>query len=454
MKRFYIIFLVSFLVTFHGWSQQLPLYTQYIFDPYLINPSMVGHSGRPEVNLLYRRQWTEIQDGPKTLQFDAQLPLNKKISLGLNLYNDKTVLLSATSVLMTFGYKVQLATEHKLGFGISGGIFSNHFRVDDVSALDANDPALLNGASNNLAANGQFGVNYSFKNFVLGFSMVNLFDRKTISNEKFQEVKIGQLKDHIFFTSYKFTLVPETWFMQANLAYRISQDNLNYLEGSALVSYKSIVDIGGGYRQNFGPSVILRLHLKRLHAGFSYDFPSNNQQVSTGGSQEMQLKWLFGDEIRVIADNSDSKPEETVEQQQQKPEPNTEEIKTEEPKIVEEKAPINPIQEQTVETKVAEQKVEDNVPIERVEISKQPEPKHLYYVIGTYKSRANAEKFLGQVKRRGVQAEIKESKSGTTPHYFYVHIPQYKMTQVSLDDILQLQEETGFKDAWFTEIDE
>ena len=176
-----ILFVLS--SSLYSMAQQLPLFTQYVFDPYLINPSMVAYKNKPEINLLYRRQWTEIQDGPKTLQFDAQLPLNKKMAIGVNLYNDKTILLSATSVLVTFGYKIQLATDHSLGFGLSGGIYSNHFRLEDIALIDASDPALLNNTSNNLAANGQFGANYRYKNFSVGFAFINRSEERRVGKE-------------------------------------------------------------------------------------------------------------------------------------------------------------------------------------------------------------------------------------------------------------------------------
>ena len=301
MNRILTISLLAALFSIPTLGQQLPLYTQYVYDPYLINPSMVGYGGRPELNVLYRAQWTQIDNGPKTMQFDAQLPLNNRMAVGLNLYNDKTVLLSSTSTLLTFGYKIPLAEYHTLGFGLSAGVFMNQINLSEVAPADLNDPAILTASSNSMALNGQFGTHYNYKKLVIGFTLTNLFERKTFSPDNFQQPKFGQLQNQLWFASYRFTIVPETWFIQPNAAYRHTQDNISFYETSALVSYRNKVDIGGGYRQNFGPSAILRVTLQQLSIGAAYDFPSGQSQVSTGGSQEIQLKWRFvRDEDKVV----------------------------------------------------------------------------------------------------------------------------------------------------------
>ena len=457
-------------------AQQLPLFTQYVFDPYLINPSMVASTGKPEVNLLYRRQWAKIEDGPKLVQFDAQMPLNQKMAVGINVYNDKTVLLTASSVLLSYAYKVQLAPDHSLGFGISGGIYSNRIRTEDVAPIDATDPALLNTASNNMSLNGQFGTHYKFKNFTLGFSLVNLVERKAFSDEKFQKTKFGQLKNEIIFASYRFEVVPNTWYVQPNVAYRLSQDNINYVEASALVSYKNLVDVGGGYRQGFGPSGMLRLHMKNLSVGFAYDLYSNKAQVSPGGTQEIQVKWRFGknDETSPRGLKKNSTPNQyTEEKLQSKPEKETVEPVKEEPKpqpiapkeepVREEPKPevIVPKVERSQPEVVVEPKVETKTEPEPVKpiVTEQPKTPEvnadeLYFVIGTFENRANAEQFSDLARKKGVQVEIKESKPGVLPKYFYVHVPKYKSKDVTVDKVLELQKTTGFKDAWFTKIDE
>ncbi|HZY78431.1 MAG TPA: PorP/SprF family type IX secretion system membrane protein, partial [Cyclobacteriaceae bacterium] len=226
-------------------AQQLPLYTQYVFNPFLVNPSMAGASGRSEANLLYRQQWTAVPNAPRTIQGDVQYVLGSNMGVGLQVVNDKTIMLNSTSVMGTFAYRVSLATDHTLGFGLSAGMFANRVDLSEVPAGDLSDPALMSVRTNNSAVDGQFGIHYRFKGFLLGASMVNLFDRKTLTTESFQKTKLSQLKNDVIFASYRFNIVPDQFAFTPNVAYRMyTNSGINYYEASAVFSYKTLLDVG------------------------------------------------------------------------------------------------------------------------------------------------------------------------------------------------------------------
>lgn len=453
-------------------AQQLPLYTQYVFNPYMLNPSMVALSGRPEVNFLYRQQWSNISDGPKTLQFDGQYRLNDKMGLGLFINQDRTVLLSTTMAMLTYGYRVSLAENHTIGFGLSVGMFQNRIRSEDAAPIDQNDPALMTSVSNNMAIDGQFGVHYRTGGFTLGYSLVNLVDRKYLTNETFQKPKFSQLKNQIVFASYRFTVVPGTLALQPNAAYRLSENNINYFEGSLIASIKGIVDVGGGYRQNFGPTAMARVTFGPISAGFAYDFPSNTGLISPGGTKEIQVKWRFGKaeaeepaspkKSRRVAQQEvittpppaqveNTKPKEE-EKQAEEPidnQPKAEQQKVEPPTVVKEEP--KPVVVETRKEPVVETKPE---------VKKEPEPtvitppaptKQYYYIIKTFHDHSNAEKFLKEVRADGFKAELKEVQS--PEHYYYIHLPEYKTDEINLEKLQQLQKKTGFKDGWFKELE-
>lgn len=484
MKRYLPLLFIA-LASVAVNAQQLPLYTQYIFNPYMVNPAMVAPTGNTEINALYRNQWTGFENAPKTLQFDVQLPLNNKMAVGVNVGNDKTVLLDATSVLFTYGYRVSLATDHVLGFGLSAGVFTNKVNLAGLPATDASDPALTSTKLNNSAIDGQFGVHYTFRNFSLGVSMVNLFERKALSPESFQTIRLSQLKNDIIFATYRAEIIPNLLAIRPSFSYRLQENQPSFYEGSALLSYKDILDIGGGYRQNFGPTAMVRVSIKNISAGFSYDFPSPNAQVSTGGSHEIQLKWRFGEVEKKSSTRTAPAPvtqtlEETPTQQKEESTPPKEESKPQqepvqnanEPAVKEETKTTPPVeqpkqepvvqkQEPVIETKkepVVETKKEPVVqtPVVEKPVEKKEEPAaggFFYLIINTFEDRANAEAFYNEVVKKGLKAEIKETKIGDVPHYYYVHLPAYKSKEISVEKVIEVQKKTGFKDAWYKQID-
>lgn len=422
---------------------------------------MVAMTSRPEINFLYRQQWSNITDGPRTLQFDGQYRLNPKMGIGLFVNQDRTVLLSTTMAMLTYGYRIQIAENHTIGFGLSAGMFQNRIRSEDAAAVDQGDPALMTSVANNIAVDGQFGMHYRTGGFTFGYSLVNLFDRKYISAESFQKPKFSQLKNQILMASYRFNVMPGKLALQPNAAYRLSENNINYFEGSLLASIMNIVDVGGGYRQNFGPTAMARVTYGPISAGFAYDFPSNTGLISPGGTKEIQVKWRFGKaEVEEPVGPKKSRREDRVkdttpppataedtepkqEPKQEEKQPVTEEPRKEEPKK-EEPAPV---------VVKEEPKKEEPPPVvvkEEPKATPPPPTVYYYYIINTFEDRDNAEKFLREVKAKGLKAELKENAS---PHYYYIHLPEYKTTEISVDKVLELQKKTGYKDGWFKQLE-
>ena len=47
-------------------AQQLPVYSQYILNGFMINPAMAGHDGYTSFNTTARQQWLGWKDAPQT----------------------------------------------------------------------------------------------------------------------------------------------------------------------------------------------------------------------------------------------------------------------------------------------------------------------------------------------------------------------------------------------------
>jgi type IX secretion system PorP/SprF family membrane protein len=417
-------------------GQQFPIYTQYMFNPYLVNPSLLAPIRKSEINLLYRQQWTGIQDGPKTIQADYQHAIDNRMALGVNIYNDETILLSNISTMATFGYKVPLASEHILGFGLSAGFVSSRLKTEDIPDIDANDPAILNNLSNSFSFNGAFGFNYSYRDLVVGVSLIRLFDNNNSSSDSAQNLAFSQLKDRIAFVGYKFHL-SENFGLQPNFSYRFTSDDLNFYEASAIFSYKDLVSVGGGYRESFGPTAIVRLNIKDLQIGFAYDFPSTKASVSTGGTNEIQLKWRFGKVLDKPTKKektpkiSEPVNDEVIVPEQKPVEVDSSQTKNISPIIIAESIPEKKIEKDTVNT-----------------ITEQPSTNEFILIAGTFNRKANADKLIKELARNGIEAEIIQVEK-----YYYVHVPKYKTDQVTLEKVLEIRNRELFKDAWYKKVD-
>ena len=84
-----IVTIAIVLISSFGFAQQLPQFTEYMFNTISINPAYAGSRNTLSIVGLHRSQWTEIQNGPQTQTLSVHSPLrNEKLGLGVSVIND------------------------------------------------------------------------------------------------------------------------------------------------------------------------------------------------------------------------------------------------------------------------------------------------------------------------------------------------------------------------------
>ena len=67
-------------------AQQLPQFTQYMFNTISVNPAYAGSRETLNVTALHRNQWAGIDGNPVTSTFSMHMPSrNERVGLGLSL---------------------------------------------------------------------------------------------------------------------------------------------------------------------------------------------------------------------------------------------------------------------------------------------------------------------------------------------------------------------------------
>lgn len=77
MKKF-VISGVILCAGFVAAAQQRPHYTQYVINPFLVNPAIAGIENYTDLKMGVRDQWVGLNGAPKTTYFTIHSPLGKK----------------------------------------------------------------------------------------------------------------------------------------------------------------------------------------------------------------------------------------------------------------------------------------------------------------------------------------------------------------------------------------
>mgnify|MGYP003895668703 CR=1 FL=1 len=119
--RVYIIFALILPTLLN--SQQLPQFTQYMFNTIAINPAYAGVKGKMNISFLNRNQWVGVNGAPvtQTLAVHSGIP-GSKVGVGLSLIHDKLGYENNTFIYADFSYTIDFERDYKLSFGIKAGM--------------------------------------------------------------------------------------------------------------------------------------------------------------------------------------------------------------------------------------------------------------------------------------------------------------------------------------------
>ena len=437
-------------------AQQNLNYNHYFLNPYLLNPSFIAPNGYSELNLNFRKQWTQFEGAPTTISANLQMPINHKMGWGINANNDRAGVLQTNTALASFGYQIYLgnSTEvnHKIGFGLSAGYSMS--QVDLSRVDDPTDPSLTNSNTSNLV--GQFGMHYQFNNLKIGFALPSLFATKVISEDAFNSPEFDALKNTFSSISYNFKFGGRLAF-EPFVLYRTNEIKENQFEVLGVLKVDNLLWVGGSYRQDYGPAAFLGFSLKeKLKVGYAYEFAPDIVDGFGTGSHEFHVSLRLGK--KQVSRSSPATPtpiEEPIKEEKEVLKNEPKEIPAEIPVAVEQPKEEIPVEQPKEETPVEQPKVAPEVKPEEPKVieEKSDLPPGYYVIVGTFKYSPNANKYASQLKADGYPATVTYS---ALRNYNYVHVGTF----ATMDEARRIRDEYRsksrfyFRDAWILYVKE
>lgn len=275
-------------------AQQQPLYSQYVFNLFAVNPAYAGARDALSANAGYRTQWVGFEGAPVTGSFNIHAPLNKKnMALGLSFQNDVIGARNASFFGATYAYQLRLdeAGKKKISFGIQGGAINYRFDWDALEYNNPGDPVSFSTNGNFWIPNIDFGVMYLAPKGYFGVSISGLSQSRiteAAEGDGRLSTALNAQAGHIFLLSESLSLKPFA-FLRHDLDGPAQFD----LGLSALMANR--VWLGAAYRYDFGAVLSMQLLAGNgLVIGYAYDWALNNLVASQSGTHELFLGFDLG----------------------------------------------------------------------------------------------------------------------------------------------------------------
>lgn len=299
MKKLFFILGIATLALIDVYGQQVPLWSQSIINNrFIYNPAATGWSESPQVWVMYRRQWVDFEGAPETraASFDMSLG-KKKFGVGGYVYSDITNIFRRYAGYASYAYHLNFKDDHRLSFGIAGGIQDTRVDPDGIFVLEENDVLLTGNRERGTAFDASAGIYYFIKGFHLGISSLQLVDTKLKFLNDDTPTGFSLARHYMATTSYNIGIANRRYFIEPHVAMRSAFDAFDefQIDAGVTLKYKDWIWIDGTYRYDYGVAIGGGIKaFDVVSIGYSYDLALNEISDYDGGTHEIMLGITFG----------------------------------------------------------------------------------------------------------------------------------------------------------------
>ena len=299
MKKTLSIFVLVIFVSSSVFAQQIPRYSQYMFNMLNINPAYAGNRDVATVNMLIRRQWVNFPGAP----FSGSATYDKRISgsnssFGGQIYSDRIGIEQTNGVQGFYSFTAPFENA-SLAIGTSLGILNYSINYARSNPFDVGDPNLQMSINGYLPSAG-LGMLYSRERWYVGFSAPALLKTKINSNNQ-SVVRQARADGHFFLTGGYIMPISEMLTIKPSVLLKAVSGAPIQADLNANIWYGDLLGAGVSYRHKESLVGMLELQLNPLlRIGYSYDHTTSRLTYYNNGTHELMLRMELGGSIKAV----------------------------------------------------------------------------------------------------------------------------------------------------------
>jgi len=289
MKKNVSLIIIALYIGIEAVSQQLPLYSQYMFNSFLLNPGIAGSVDYFPIRITARQQWAGIKGAPSTQALSAHYLLNnQKFGVGGFLFNDKFGPLGQTGLQASFAYHIPLAEiNSKLGLGLAFKAFQFKFDESDLVTIEPNDVAVTGGKITKFVPDADFGAYLYGEKYYVGLSATQIIQFKIDLGEN--NLDKNQIIRHYYLNGGYRYAINEEFEIEPSVLIKGTMRTPWQIDLNAKAIYKSTYWGGLSYRTSKDLVFMVGLKYKKLYFGYAFDYTFSNIKNYSNGSHEILI---------------------------------------------------------------------------------------------------------------------------------------------------------------------
>ncbi|MCX2679282.1 PorP/SprF family type IX secretion system membrane protein [Galbibacter sp. EGI 63066] len=298
------IFTAFFIIATHSIAQQTPVFSDYIYNTLVINPAHAGLYSETEVVLANHGMGNSVEGSPRTFTGTFNTSLDKrrmgnlgKMGFGAGIINDQIGVTEATQVFASYAYKIHLGRDYNqprwfqanpqvISFGLTAGLLSYRENLLELGLED--DPNFDENINASIPTIG-VGFLYNRRDLYLGLAAPNVLGN-TLSSDK----SVNLQSPYYAYFGYRFYgNALEDYMIKPNALLKYEEGAPLQLDINLLVSYRSKVEVGVGYRTTSMFNFLAGFYVfNNLRFIYSYNHRTTNSPLTN--THGLSLSYRFG----------------------------------------------------------------------------------------------------------------------------------------------------------------
>ena len=314
MRRFVLPVCLCLITTELMIAQQLPVFSQYTFDAFLLNPAAAGSEGYTTINVASRLQWMPVDGAPRTCVLAMQTRLYKnvfkpglhsvrrrytrpkrsgKVGLGFNLTNDNAGAFNRYYMQFSYAFHMNLARA-QLSLGSSIKLLESQIDVNKLIFYDGKDKLLLAGNRPIYAVDLDFGLYYTNQYMFAGVSVENI--TKLFNYIPLYPLEVTLVRGYNLIAGYNYKINPE-FAIEPSLYFKSNDFLMNQLDANVRFIISGSYWVGCSYRTGNTLSYFCGIKVSKLYFGYAYD-QYLTQIHHLGSTHEIMMAVKLGDNVK------------------------------------------------------------------------------------------------------------------------------------------------------------
>lgn len=309
-------------------AQQQPHYTQYLMNPFIINPAVAGIESYWDIKASHRHQWAGLQDAPVTSYLTAHGPLGNYArenqtptgsdmgynprgkaywtdyeappahpGIGMVVLSDVTGPIRRFAFNAAYAHHIGIAPRTSISAGIGVGLQTFSLDADKLDFADPADPAVAGiGLMERWKPDVTAGIWLYAADFFAGVSAQNIipqeltFDKGRVVTDE----ERGRLVPHLFMTAgYRLWLNDDISMLPSVMLKYVSPAPMG-IDLNAKFQYRDRLWAGVNYRIDDGFAGMLGVYITpMLNVGYAYDYTASSLNLVSKGTHEITLGLLL-----------------------------------------------------------------------------------------------------------------------------------------------------------------